>query len=82
MRILTVEDDFVVLMDIGDMLEELGHECIAATSAEAVLESFGNDDGIDLAMTDVTLPWHDWRPTDQGFPPALAQYADHRMLWF
>ena len=56
MKILAVEDDVVVLMDIADMLAELGHECQQATSAEQALEIFGDGHGIDLVMTDLTMP--------------------------
>ncbi len=56
MRILAVEDDVVVLMDIADMLAELGHECQQAASAEQALEIFGDGSEIDLVMTDLTMP--------------------------
>lgn len=56
MKILAVEDDVIVLMDIADMLAELGHECQQATSAEQALEIFGDGRGIDLVMTDLTMP--------------------------
>jgi CheY-like chemotaxis protein len=56
MKILTVEDDRVVLMDIADMLEELGHEAEEATSGEEALRAFGDGTGIDLVMTDLSMP--------------------------
>lgn len=56
MKILAVEDDVVILMDIVYMLAELGHECQQATSAEHALEIFEAGHGIDLVMTDLTMP--------------------------
>lgn len=56
MRLLAVEDDVIVLMDIVDMIGELGHECLQSTSAEDALEVFGDGSGIDMALTDLSMP--------------------------
>ena len=56
MKILVAEDDRVILMDIADMLEELGHETLKAVSGEDALLAFGDGTGIDLMMIDLTLP--------------------------
>ena len=56
MRVLAVEDDTVVLMDIADMLEALGMECLEASSAEQALKIFGDGAQIDLVLADLGLP--------------------------
>ena len=56
MRVLAVEDDIVVLMDIEDMLDALDLECLKAPSAEQALEIFGDGAKIDLVLVDLGLP--------------------------
>jgi len=55
LTVLLCEDDALIRMDIADMVGELGHEVIEASSAGQALELAGTR-SIDLLMTDVGLP--------------------------
>ena len=54
--ILAVDDDPLVLTNTVAMLEDLGHTCYAASSAQEALEIFAADDKIDLVITDQAMP--------------------------
>lgn len=55
LRILIVEDEMMVVLDLEDMIEEMGHIVAAtATRIDAALERAGNLD-IDLAILDVNV---------------------------
>ena len=53
--ILAVDDDPLVLTNTVAMLEDLGHTCYAASSAQEALEIFATDDKIDLVITDQVM---------------------------
>ena len=53
---LAVDDDPLVLTNTVAMLEDLGHTCYAASSAQEALEIFAADDKIDLVITDQAMP--------------------------
>lgn len=55
MRVLCVDDDYLVLMNTMMMLEELGHEVTEATSAEQALQKLGSGK-FDLLVTDFAMP--------------------------
>jgi len=55
-RILVVDDDALVVMSTVDMLEDLGHEVIQATSGARALEVLRGQDTIDLLITDYMMP--------------------------
>ncbi len=54
--ILAVDDDPLVLTNTVAMLEDLGHTCHAASSAQEALEIFAADAKIDLVITDQVMP--------------------------
>jgi CheY-like chemotaxis protein len=54
-RILIVEDEFLIRATLADMLEDAGHEVVAAESGEEALQVLGADHGIALMMTDLGL---------------------------
>ena len=54
--ILAVDDDPLVLTNTAAMLEDLGHACYAASSAQEALEILKSDDRIDLVITDQAMP--------------------------
>ena len=54
--ILAVDDDPLVLTNTAAMLEDLGHACYAASSAQEALEILKSDDTIDLVITDQVMP--------------------------
>ena len=54
-RILIVEDEALVAMELGLLLEDMGHEVAGfATDSRMALENFCNS-GIELALVDVHL---------------------------
>ncbi len=55
MCILAVDDDGLVLMNTEMMLEELGHQVIAAASAAQALEHLRRE-AVDLVITDQAMP--------------------------
>jgi CheY-like chemotaxis protein len=55
LRVLCVDDDYLVLMNTAMMLEELGHEVTEATSAAQALQRLGSGE-FDLLVTDFAMP--------------------------
>jgi len=55
-RILVVDDDVLIAMSTVDMLEDLGHEVIEANSGASALEALEANDGVDLMITDFSMP--------------------------
>ena len=55
-RILAVDDDALILMSTVDMLEDLGHSVVSAPSGPSALELLSSDCGIDLLITDYSMP--------------------------
>ena len=56
LRILAVDDDDLVLMNTGAMLEDLGHAVIEAHSGAEALQVLKRDPAIDLLITDQAMP--------------------------
>jgi CheY-like chemotaxis protein len=56
LRILAVDDDPLVLMNVTALLEDLGHSVIEAQSGKAALEVLRGGQGIDLLVTDQSMP--------------------------
>ncbi|MFA6267912.1 MAG: PAS domain S-box protein [Pseudolabrys sp.] len=56
LAIVAVDDDPLVLTNTVAMLEDLGHRCLAARSAEEALDFLEKDDAIDLVITDQIMP--------------------------
>jgi CheY-like chemotaxis protein len=54
--ILVVEDQDEVRQLLSDSLEEFGHEVRTARTAEEAIELLGQDTGIEVLVTDITLP--------------------------
>jgi len=54
LRVLIVEDEALIALDVALQMEDLGHEVVATVGdADAALDAAR--DGIDLALVDVTL---------------------------
>jgi CheY-like chemotaxis protein len=53
---LAVDDDFLVLMNTVDLLQELGHDVIEASSGTMALDMLEKDAGIELLVTDHAMP--------------------------
>lgn len=56
LRILAVDDDPLVLMNVTALLEDLGHSVIEAQSGKAALEVLRGGQCVDLLMTDQSMP--------------------------
>mgnify|MGYP000861799589 CR=1 FL=1 len=56
MRILVVDDDFLVAMNTTAMLEDLGHEAVEVHSGAEALRVFKDDGRFDLVITDQAMP--------------------------
>jgi CheY-like chemotaxis protein len=56
LRILVVDDDVLIQMATSDMVVDLGHEVREAGSGRAALELLRSDEGIDLVITDQSMP--------------------------
>ncbi|VIO67769.1 hybrid sensor histidine kinase/response regulator [Bradyrhizobium ivorense] len=54
--ILLVDDDPLIAMSTAEMLEDLGHRVIAASSGLHALDILRSDQAIDLMMTDHVMP--------------------------
>jgi CheY-like chemotaxis protein len=54
--ILAVDDDPLVLMNTGALLEDLGHDVLEASSAQEALDLFQANPAIDLVISDQAMP--------------------------
>jgi CheY-like chemotaxis protein len=55
-RILVVDDDALIAMSTVDMLEDLGHEVLEASSGKHALELLASAGPVDLVVTDYAMP--------------------------
>ncbi|MBR0668606.1 response regulator [Roseomonas hellenica] len=55
-RILVVDDDPLIAMTTAMMLSHLGHEVLEASSGKQALEILQREDGVDLLITDYSMP--------------------------
>ena len=55
LRVLAVDDDYLVLMNTTSMLEDMGHKVVEATSGEEALSRLGEGQ-FDLLITDHAMP--------------------------
>ncbi|MET3900485.1 PAS domain S-box-containing protein [Devosia sp. UYZn731] len=55
LKVLAVDDDFLVLLNTSSMLEDLGHSVVEATSAEEAVKALGREQ-FDLIITDHSMP--------------------------
>ncbi|WP_245479674.1 hybrid sensor histidine kinase/response regulator [Hansschlegelia zhihuaiae] len=56
LTILLVDDDALVLVSTAEMLEDLGHQVLIASSSEAALALLSTDRQVDLVITDHAMP--------------------------
>ncbi|VVT13668.1 MHYT domain-containing protein [Rhizobium sp. EC-SD404] len=56
LKILAVDDDFLVLMNTVDLLQELGHDVMEASSGSMALDMLEKDAAIELLVTDHAMP--------------------------
>ena len=56
LKVLAVDDDNLVLLNTGAMLEDMGHEVVMADTPEEALTFFEQDNAIDLVITDQAMP--------------------------
>lgn len=55
LKILLVEDDFLIRLNAADLLQELGHEIVEVTTAEEALPLL-KAQAFDILLTDIGLP--------------------------
>ena len=55
LKVLLVEDDFIIRMNTADLLQELGHEVVEVGTGEEALDRMAADE-FDLLLTDLGLP--------------------------
>jgi CheY-like chemotaxis protein len=58
-RILVVDDSAVVLKSVCNLLTRLGYETIAARDGAEALRIMETDDGFNLVLTDINMPFID-----------------------
>lgn len=56
LRILVVDDDFLVAMNTSAMLEDLGHQVVEVHSGALALDALDRDGPFDLMITDQAMP--------------------------
>jgi CheY-like chemotaxis protein len=56
LRILMVDDDALIAMSSVDMLEDLGHEVVEASSGREALDILAHQPPFDLLVTDFSMP--------------------------
>jgi CheY-like chemotaxis protein len=56
LRVLLVDDDFLIAMSSVDMLVDLGHEVVEAHSGKEALAHLAGDGRFDLLITDYSMP--------------------------
>ncbi len=61
LRVLVVEDEILVRMSTVDMIEELGHTALEAGTSREALSLASGADGVDVLLTDISLPDLDGR---------------------
>jgi len=69
LQFLLVDDDPLILMSLSDLIQDMGHETVEATHADAALTHLSGEHTIDVLLTDIRLP------TMSGYE--LAQQARH-----
>ena len=95
-RVLLVEDDFLILIDLEDVLEEAGAEVIAQCRTVGDALEKAEDDDIEVAVLDLRLGEESVTPVarklaERGVPflfytgqldadPVLAEWSDHRLI--
>lgn len=55
MRIMVVEDDALIALDIVSLLEDLGHEVVAEAADACTAWEMAEEDKPDLALVDIRL---------------------------
>jgi CheY-like chemotaxis protein len=56
MKILVVEDDFLIMMWVEDALRDAGHSVLTATSADEAINALELCEDVDLLFTDIDMP--------------------------
>jgi CheY-like chemotaxis protein len=55
-RILLVEDEFLIRMPLAEELMDAGYEVTEANNGDEALEFVGRGDGFDILITDIHMP--------------------------
>jgi DNA-binding response OmpR family regulator len=88
-RVLLVEDEFIIGLDIGQQLAEAGFEVVGPATSVATALRFVAEPGCDVAVLDVNLGDETsepiaWKLRASGKPfVVLTGYStDNRLPWF
>jgi CheY-like chemotaxis protein len=76
LTVLVVDDDPLVLTNMGAMLADLGHKAFEASSAKEALDILRRESSIELVLTDHAM-LDDGLPTDRANSEGLATYAGY-----
>lgn len=55
-KVLVVEDELIVRLDLSEAIELTGREVVHVSSADAALDVLEEDDSIGLVFTDIKMP--------------------------
>jgi DNA-binding response OmpR family regulator len=87
-RVLIVEDEFFIALDIGQQLADAGFEVVGPAPSVAKALKLVAEPGCDVAILDVNLGGetsepvaHKLREGDKPFV-VLSGYSDNRLPWF
>jgi CheY-like chemotaxis protein len=72
LRVLVVEDELLIAMDISTFLQELGCTVVGPVSTLAAAMALARDEAIDAAILDANLD-------NQGIEPVAAELASRRV---
>jgi DNA-binding response OmpR family regulator len=87
-RVLIVEDEFFIALDIGQQLADAGFEVVGPAPSVAKALSLATEPGCDVAILDVNLGSETSEPVAQRLRESdkpfvvLSGYSDTRLPWF
>jgi DNA-binding response OmpR family regulator len=88
-RVLIVEDEFFIALDIGQQLEDAGFEVVGPAPSVAKALSLVSEKGCDVAILDVNLGGetsepvaHKLRESDKPFIVLSGYSTDSQLPWF
>ena len=56
LKVLVVDDEPDIRLELQDFVEELDFQCVLAANGEEALSAFKQDDGIQIVLSDLTMP--------------------------
>ena len=56
LKVLIVDDEPDIRLELSDFIEEIDFECVVAANGEEALATFKQDDAIHIVLSDLTMP--------------------------